>query len=167
MQTARPVEFEWDGEVMRPRYPKLADREYAVGERVSLAPYLGRSELSHKHEFAWLKEAWANLPEDIADEFPTPEHLRKRALIAAGYYREEIIDASTNAAALRVAGYAKRKDEFAVTVVRGPIVVIREAESQSRRAMGAKRFQESKTAIMEVIADMIGVTPAELERAAA
>lgn len=154
---APPEPFEWDGEVMRPLRPKRADAFYTVGERYIMAPVSHRSDATHKHEFAWLRDAWMSLPEGLADLYPTTEHLRKRALIDAGYYDESITDCGTNAAALRVAGAFRAIDDFSLVIVRGPLVVRRTAKSQSRRAMKKDEFQASKTAIMEVIASMIGV----------
>lgn len=160
-----PTAFTWDGEalVMVPKWPRLAASRFEGGRDYLLVDVEHRSDASHRHEFAWLKTAWTNLPEDLADLFPSPEHLRKRALIDAGFYHETMIDAGSNAAALRVASHLRTKDDFAHVVVRGAFVVERTAKSQSRRAMGKHEFQESKTAILEVIAAMIGVTPATLE----
>lgn len=157
MNAALP--FEWDGEAMkvRPGFQKQADRLFCIGETYRMAEVEERSDASHRHEFAWLREAWASLPENLAEHFPTPEHLRKRALIDAGYYHETIIDVGTSAGALRVASYARGEDEFAAVVVRGPVVVIRKAKSQSRRAMDKAEFQASKTAIMEIVAGILGV----------
>lgn len=160
----RPVFFQWDGEAMIPRNPKRADAEYAVGEIYPLVPLEDRSQASHAHEFAWLKEAWLQLPESLTDLYPTPEHLRKRALIEAGFYDETIIDAGTNAAALRVASAIRAREEFSLVIVRGPAVVIRTAKSQSRRAMQKNEFQASKTAIMEVIGAMIGAPIDQISR---
>ena len=154
--------FKWDGEAMIPIRPKLADETYIVGSVYWLEVEQPRSGVSHNHEFAWIKEAWLQLPHAIADQFPTPQSLRKKALIDAGFYDETVVDAGTNAAALRVAAVMRADDEFAHVVVRGPIVVRRKAKSQSRRAMGGKDFQASKSAIMEIIAGLIGVTPAAL-----
>ena len=148
------------------RFAREADRYFVIGERYRLEEVSERSEVSHKHEFAWLREAWRNLPEDLADQFPTPEHLRKRALIQAGFYHETVTDCGSNAAALRVMAMARGMDQFAYAVVRGPLCVVRTAESQSRRAMDKARFQDSKTKIMEIIAEMIGVTPETLGREA-
>lgn len=157
-----PEPFEWDGEVMRPLRPRRADAFYTVGERYILAPISQRSDATHKHEFAWLREAWMSLPETLADQYPTTEHLRKRALIDAGYYDETIVDAGTAAAAIRVASAFRSIDDFSLVIVRGPYVIRRSAKSQSKRAMGAAVFQESKTKIMELIAQMLGVEPAAL-----
>lgn len=125
-----------------------------------------RSEKTHRHEFAWLREAWRNLPEKYADQYPSPEHLRKRALIEAGYYREEVIDAGSNAAAIRVAGYLRSHDDFVLVIVRRALVFVRTAKSQSRRAMNKAEFQASKSAILDIVANMLGLTPAQLRSAA-
>jgi hypothetical protein len=62
-----------------------------------------RSKKSHDHFHAHLDEAWKQLPHGISELYPSVDHLRKRALIDAGYYDEEIIDCGTNEAAIRVA----------------------------------------------------------------
>lgn len=151
MDTFPPLTCDWDGEVFRPIHPRRADNYLTVGERYSLVQYEDRSAATHNHQFAWLYDAWMNLPEDIADQYPTPEHLRKRALIDAGFYDETIIDAGTHAAAIRVAAAVQAIDTFALVFVRKCFVIRRTAKSQSRRAMKKDEFQKSKTAIMEVI----------------
>jgi hypothetical protein len=149
---------------MVPLNPRAADRLYVVGQRYNLEHREDRSATTHNHEFAWLHEAWLNLPENLADVYASPEHLRKRALIDTGWYDEEIIDCSTNAAALRVASSFRRRDDFALVIVRGPLVSIRTAKSQSRRAMTKRQFAASKQAILEVVSAMIGVSPDALDR---
>jgi hypothetical protein len=167
MTPDRPQGFTWNGETMVPRSQRLADKAYTVGENYILVTHEDRSTATHNHEFAWLKDAWLNLPENLADEFPTPEHLRKRALIDGGFYDQTIIDAGSNAAALRVASAIRAREEFSLVIVRGPAVVIRTAKSQSRRSMNKQEFQASKTAILEVVSVMIGVNPEELAGQAA
>lgn len=167
MSQVYPLSFTWDGEAMLPLNARAADRQYVVGEHYKLAPYEERSAATHNHEFAWLQEAWQNLPENLADAYPTPDHLRRRALIEAGYFTEKAVDAGSNAAALRVAAFARSENEFALVMVRGAFVIMRIAKSQSRRAMNKQEFQASKTAIMEVIASLIGATPEALAKAEA
>lgn len=165
-----PMTYRWTGEAMEPlhRFHNAANAEFVVGETYRLEIVEERSGASHNHEFAWLKEAWLNLPEDIADQYPSPEFLRKRALIAAGFYDEQIIDAGTRAAAMRVAAGVRNRpgSDFSVIFVRGCFVVIRDAKSQSRRAMKAPEFQASKQAVLETVAEMIGVAPDQLGKAA-
>lgn len=154
---SRPVAYQWDGEAMKPLHPRIADKEYVVGERYMLAPFEQRSTASHNHEFGWLHEAWLNLPEHLSGDFLSSEHLRKWALIRAGYSDSQSHVCSSKAEALRLAAFLRPIDEFSVVIVSNCVVTRFTAQSQSKRAMGAKLFQESKTAIMEVIARLIGV----------
>lgn len=157
-----PLDWIWNGSAMVPFNLRAAERQFSPGARYRLEVREERSAATHAHEFAWLHDAWANLPERIADLYPSPEHLRKRALIEAGFYDEEIVDAGSNAAALRVASAFRRIDDFALVIVRGGFVILRRAKSQSRRAMDKKTFQASKSAIMDVVAGLVGVTPTQL-----
>jgi hypothetical protein len=161
-----PLTYRWDGEAMQvaKRHQRAADAAFTIGAEYDLVEHQDRSEASHGHEFAWLKEAWRNLPERYADNFPTTEHLRKRALIDAGFFNEEIIDAGSNAAALRVASAFRRREEFSLVIVRGAFVFIRSAKSQSRRAMDKAEFQASKQGIIDVVSAMLEVAPADLVR---
>jgi hypothetical protein len=155
---------------MRPvgkHWAKRADEQWVVGDKYFVDIRHERSDATHKHEFAWLREAWLNLPEHLVDLYPNPEMLRKRALIEAGYYNEDVLDCGNNAAALRVATYLRGQDAFTLTIIRGPTVLIRRAKSQSYRAMSRQEFQSSKSAIMEVIASLIGTTPEALRRSSA
>jgi hypothetical protein len=164
MSAPAPIPCKWDGDSFSPlpRFDRQADARFVIGETYNLAAVEDRSDASHRHEFAWLREAWQSLPESLSDQFPSPEHLRKRALIDAGFYDEQIVDAGTNRAALRVAAAFRTREEFALVIVRGGYVFIRTAKSQTRRAMDKAEFQRSKTAIMETIATLIGVTPEAL-----
>jgi hypothetical protein len=152
---------------MVPMHPRLAERQFARGETYTLVQHEERSTATHNHEFAFIAEAWRNLPDDLAELYPTAEHLRKRALIQAGYFDEMVVDAGTNAAALRVASAFRAMDDFAFVVVRGPLVVRRTAKSQSRRSMNKREFAESKSKILDIISDMLGVAPRDLETARA
>jgi len=147
---------------MVPRHPKVADREYVVGENYLLVPHNDRSQNTHNHYFAALAEAWSNLPEDLALDYPTPGHLRKRALIRAGYADERSICCASKAEALRVAAFIRPMDDYAVVTVSEAVVSVFTAKSQSKRAMGAKAFQESKEKVLDTVAAMIGVSRDQL-----
>ncbi len=161
-----PFAYRWTGDSFEPlvHFRKRCDEVFAIGEVHWLVPHEARSPQSHKHAFAWIRNAWALLPEEIAPLYPTPEHFRKKAMIEAGFFSEEIIDAGTVGAATRVAAYVAAKDQFQYVLVQGRFVIIRTAESQSYSSMKNARFQETKSAIMQVIADLIGITPEQLER---
>ena len=167
MAALYPQEFTWDGEAMVPRRPHLADRQYVVGETYRLGVEEERSRATHNHYFAAIHDAWMNLPEDKSERFPTEEHLRKWALVRAGYRDERTIVCASKAEAQRMAAFMKPLDDYAVIVARENIVVCWTAKSQSVKAMGKKAFQESKQAVLDILAGMIGTTPAVLAQNAA
>jgi len=146
------------------RATREANEQFVVGAAYRLVVEAERSEVSHNHQFAWLKEAFDQLPEDLMERFPTSEHLRKHALIATGYRTERTFVCASKAEALRLAAWLRPINEFAVIVPRDNVVIEWTAESQKRRAMGGQRFNESKQAILDHIAKMIGISSVELMR---
>lgn len=161
-----PLVYEWDGDAMKPlgRFKRACDKEFVVGELYHLVIAEPRSVTSHRHYFASLHEAWLNLPEDVAERFPTDEHLRKWALVKAGYADERSIVCASKAEAQRIASFIKPMDSFAVVVVSEATVKVYTPQSQSTRAMGVKTFQKSKEAVLGIVSDIVGVTPGEIER---
>jgi hypothetical protein len=161
--------FMWNGEAMIPARRKAADKAFVIGQRYWLDEVSERSWASHQQQFAWIAEAWANLPDALAEPFPSPEHLRKAALIATGWLRETVIDCGSRAAAARVAAYARGEDEFARIVVRGPTVIVQKARSQRMHGLDRMlkaEFEASKADILGWIAALIGVEPERLKGAA-
>jgi hypothetical protein len=154
--------FRWDGEAMRPVRAKTADETYVVGQLYWFEEEQPRNMAAHRAKFANIRDLWITLPESLQDEFPSPEALRARALIDAGYCTTRHIDAGSGAGAERVAAYVKGDKPFAAVVTRGTVVVVCEPESQSLKAMGAKRFAESMQAVESIILGMIGVSPSSL-----
>lgn len=169
--TAPPIPFMYEGDgrfAALPRARDLCAEHYGQGEVVMLAPVEERSEVSHRHEFAWLKDVWATLPETIAADFPSAEHLRKRALIATGWCMTQDYACGSKTEARRWAVNLRREtDEYTVVDVSESIVRVHRAKSQARGKMNRTDFQASKTAIIEWISDLIGVTPAQVENARA
>ena len=154
-----PVVFTWDGETMVPqqRFNRVCAKQYVVGETYPLIPMEARSQASHAHYFAAINEAWSNLPEDLTERFPTSEHLRKAALVKAGYADERTIVCASKAEAQRVAAFIRPMDTYAIVVVNEATVKVFTAQSQSMKAMGKKAFQESKDKVLEILAEQIGV----------
>ena len=141
-----------------------ADDVFVIGQVYKLEEIEERSTKSHKHYFACVREAWQNLPEEAADRFPSPEHLRKWALIMAGYADERSIVCASKAEALRLAAFIRPMDDFAVVVARENVVKAFTPQSQNTRAMDQKTFQESKDAVLDRIAQLIGTDAATLKR---
>ena len=166
MSTERPILCDWNGEAFIPAshaQSRVADQDYVVGERYRIAPLQERSQRSHAHYFACINESWRNLPDKLAERFSTPEHLRKFALIKAGFRDERSVTCASKAEALRVAAFVRDVDNYAIVVVHEATVIHYTAKSQSLRAMGKKDFQDSKDKVLQIISDMIGVQPATLQ----
>jgi hypothetical protein len=165
-----PVLFQWDGEAMRPatsRWAKEADELFVIGMRYRMVEEKERSIATHNHEFAWLAQAWESLPDELVDQYPSPEHLRKKGLIAKGHCTMTQHACATAAEAERLeAAITKHVDTYAVVRRRGNVVTVYEAVSQSRRAMGAAQFQRSKSDLMDFVGELLGVEPEALGAAA-
>jgi hypothetical protein len=159
-----PITMQWDGEVMRPlaRFGKECDRRYVVGETYPLEVHESRSSNTHRHYFAALNDAWANLPEAVAPQFPSVEHLRKWALIKAGICDTRDHVCGSDAEARALASFIEPIDSYAVVEVRGPVVRIHTAKSQSVRSMDKATFQDSKQKVLDAVANLIGVPVSEL-----
>lgn len=158
--SGQPIQFRWDGEHMIPlvRFERAADAQFCIGEVYTLVEHQERSMASHGHYFACVNEAWRNLPEAEVDRFPTAEHLRKWALIRAGFRDERTIVCGSAAEAQRMAAFMKPLDEYAIIVPREATVTVWTAQSQSMKAMGKAVFQTSKDEVLGVLADLLGTT---------
>lgn len=145
---------------------RRCDELFVVGERYRMEEVNERSQSSHAHEFAWLAEAWRNLPEQYAQEpwAQSPEHLRKYALIRTGFCHTDTFACGSHAEAMRWAPRLRSDDEYCIVSVEGMVVHRFRAMSQSKRAMGAKKFQESKQAILEFVSSLLGVSAANLQQ---
>lgn len=123
-----------------------------------------RSTASHNHQFAEIHDLWANLPHHHAQApyAASPEAFRKHGLIATGHcdvntisftHREDAI-----AAAPFIADLARKAHGYALTVVRGTLVVCSTPHSQSYKAMGKDRFHKSKADVLDWGHSLLGVT---------
>jgi hypothetical protein len=159
--TPTPWIYEGDG-VMRaasPYFVRRAEQEYTRGARYMLIEHQERSASAHNHYFASLTEAWMNLPEDIAGEFPTFEKFRATGLIATGFYDERRIICPSAEEAERMAAFIAPLNELAVVSHCGPAVVVRTPKSQSYRAMNKAEFRKSKEAVLAWAWGLVGVDP--------
>lgn len=160
-----PIIWTYDGDNLVPGsgyWRRMAAEHMVVGQRYRMVEEAERSTASHNHEFAWLTEAWNSLPDELLAQYPNKEVLRKHGLIAKGYCTVVQHVCPTKAEAERLTAILKPRDIYAVVVQRGNVVTEYTAVSQSRRAMGNPQFQQSKTALMEFVGDLLGVDPETL-----
>lgn len=166
--SAAPIilEYEGDGQFRAPKsFVPMCDKAFVVHERYRMAVQEERSAISHRHFFAVIREAWLNLPDDLALEYTSEDRLRKRALIATGYFTERRIVLSSAADARKMAAFLmQRADDGTVFAVAGNVVIERTARSQSTGPNGMRKaeFQKSKTDVLEWIAALINVELATL-----
>jgi hypothetical protein len=163
MSEVLPMRYEGDG-VFRCLHPKRVRLDPGTVHGWQMAEH--RSAKSHDHFFACVNEAWKSLPEDMADDFPSPEHLRKWALIKAGFCSETRIVCANNSEAMTLATKSKAMDRFSVVAIDGKAVTIWTADSQRRDAMGRQEFQEAKERALHIISELIGTDAATLKEAA-
>jgi hypothetical protein len=163
--TVPPLMLTWTGDALEPAsgyWRRTANEHLVVGERYRMVEEAERSTVSHNHEFAWLKEAWNSLPDELLDQYPNTEILRKHGLIAKGHCTMKQHVCASVAEAERLAAILKPYDAYAIVRQRGPVVTVYTAVSQSKRAMGAKMFQQSKSDLMDFVGDLLGVDPETL-----
>lgn len=162
-----PIWFQWDGESMVPKSASAADQYFIIGQTYRLGEIEERSEISHNHQFAFLKTAWDSLPERMRTEYPSVEALRKRGLIATGFYSVQDYACGSKAEAARWADFLKREvEEYALVVPSESVVRVFRARSQKRSAMNKADFQASKDALMEWVSGLLEVAPGLLAEAA-
>lgn len=155
-----PLWWRFNGAVMVPMRPELAERQFIPDGRYLLEAHHERSYQRHKAYFASLHDAWSSLS---TDQFPTPEHLRKFALIKTGFHDQRVMVCDTPSIADRVAAFVAPFDTYAIVTVEGRVVTVFTAESQSYKAMGRDKFNDSMDAVLDYCAGLIGVTKEELE----
>lgn len=161
MMATAPLLLRYEGEgdfrVMSNYWAARADKEFVVGEVYKMVEHHDRSDASHNHYFAAVKNGFDNLPDHMKGEYPTVEHLRKKALIRCGYRNERDIVLSSMAEAERVASFMRPMDDYCIVVPVNCVVRVWTAKSQKKSAMDAREFQQSKTDVLDFIDDLLGV----------
>lgn len=165
----KPVLFTWNGESMVPhaRFKRLCDQQFTVSEDYALEVVENRSMAGHRGFMASVAEGWNNLSEENAKHFPSPEHLRKWALVQCGYasLEETVLDSEKDAR--KYAAMVRRHEEYAVIRVKGGVVQVWTPRSQAMYGpdrMKRPEFEESSRAVLDLIASMSRTTRGELSK---
>lgn len=128
-----------------------AFERWEEGQLVPVVEHSQRSDKSHDHYFATLHDMWVSLPEELSADFPNEDVLRAHALIRTGYANKRQLVCRSNADAERTAAFMRPSSPLAIIAVEGCVVTEWTAESQRYRAMGKRRFQESKDAVLTYV----------------
>ena len=165
----KPILFTWNGDAMvpHPRFKRLCDQYFTVHEEYPLEVVENRSLAGHRGFMASVAEGWNNLSEENAKHFPSPEHLRKWALVQCGYasLEETVFDSERDAR--KFAAMVRRHEEYAVIKVKGNVVQIWTPRSQAMYGpdrMKRPEFEESSRAVLDLIATMSRTTRGELQK---
>lgn len=164
---SQPFLVRWNGDAFEPhpRFRRFCDATFVIGELYNLVEEELASDRSRRFFFASVREAWKNLPDELADVYPTDVALRKKALIATGWREERMFVAPSKAEARRLAAFMAPIDTDSVVDVNECVVRIWTARSQKRRAMNKQEFRKSVDDVLGFCAGLIGVEKSELEKA--
>jgi hypothetical protein len=144
-------------------WQKQADKYYVIGERYRVLHENERSAKSHRFYFASIRDAHSNMPDALLELHPSPEALRKHALIRTGWCDQITFVCASAAEARRAVAFWAPMHPESIVVSQRNVLVMYTAKSQSVKAMGAKDFQQSKSDVLTWIAQQIGTTKAALE----
>ena len=168
MSFSVPLQYLGEGQFQAMRgHAKRCDKELIIGEVLTWEEIKTRSINSHSHYFASVHDAWLNLPEQYAMEFPNDTALRKFALIKTGYCKTHKMVAINNSEAIKLASFMQSLEEYSICEVTGNVVTVWTADSQKYRAMGKKLFQKSKDDVLTFLSQFIGTDIATLKQAQA
>lgn len=164
-----PILTTWTGDAFEPlqRHGNYCAAHFVIGEKYFIEPEAPRNMAAHRAYFAQIANDWRNLPESVAADFPTPEHLRKHALIKCGYADEKVVVCRTNQDAHAVAGIIAALEGYCIVEIVFNVARAWMPRSQSVKAMGAVEFKASKDKVLDYLATMLQVSRDEAERAAA
>lgn len=122
-----------------------------------------RSQAEHNHQFAAVHDLYENLPINHAGApyAASADAFRKHGLIATGYCDVSTLDFASPASALKsapvIAAMARKAHGYALVIARGPLVVCSTPHSQSFKAMGKERFQQSKADVLVWAETLLGI----------
>ena len=111
--------------------------------------------------FAIVHESYDNLPAKWSKRFPSVEHLRKWALIKAGWC--DVVQVVAGSTVRQIADAMRKLDRFAVISVNGEIITIFTAKSQTRKNQPKAQFMETAQKVYNILSDMLGT---DVEQAA-
>lgn len=156
----------WIDGVFRPLPPfqKQAERQFVDGENYWVEPMSDRSMESHRHYFACLKTAFDNLPEKYGRRWRTIEEFRHWALIQSGWCTTRTALCKSDDEVHRRVNEELRYNPDAEIVIDHHTVTIRSAVSQARKALGKRKFEQSKQDVLAVVSKVIGADVTMLEK---
>lgn len=152
------------------RFARLCNRQFELEEDYALGPVDNVPGRSRASFFMSVHNAWDSLPEDSDEVFASEEHLRKRALVKAGWADHSVTNWKTKADARRHAVDLRKIDGYAVIAVNGEgdswTVDVWVARSIAAGQIKGEEFKGVKMRAERWLASLSGCTTEELKAAA-
>lgn len=148
------------------RYENFAARQFVAGNTYRLGPSEVQSEASRGHFFICIHLAWENLPEDVTPRWRDETHMRRWILIEKGWYHESEFVVADRDTALQLATYIEARNRYARFAVIDNKLIVREAMSQSPKAMGKNNFERSKQDVLGFLTNLLGIDVTTLKKEA-
>lgn len=167
MNRLASLDFVWTGAHMQPAdyAVRRAAAQYQKDQTYKLVADERVTEPERGFYFRCVRAAWRTIHED-GDRFPTAEHLRKAALIKCNHYKVRYITCENAKQAERVSANVTDKDEYSVVDLKGNVVAVYTAISQSNKPGGLTidEWRRTRDDVMDSLAQMLGVSREVLER---
>jgi hypothetical protein len=151
------------------RWEKTCRDTFTVGDSYVMSISEPHDAKTRAAYFATVNDVFDNLPEAMARQFVDATTLRKHALIETGWAIETLFVGRSKAEAQRHAAWQtwvdRQTGDYSIsTVVGGKTVRTWRAKSQKVHEMRWKDFCRSVDDVLEYLAKMIHVDPADLRR---
>ena len=133
-----------------------------IGEHYRLEIFNERSQKYHAKYFATIADAWEHLPEPWSILLPSPENLRKYALIKAGHCDATTFVLKNRPEALAALAAFRLFDGYCLATATKNVVTVWRARSQRKAVQDARQFYETTQKVFTIIGEIIGVDPLTL-----
>lgn len=154
--------------VFSPLSPKAIQDKFQEGELVFLRVDRKRNWPGHQAFMALINDAFETMPDNLREEYSSPDILRRRLLIASGYATIDSIVCTSNDEAIKTAyKMAKFTNDHTFLSLRGSVVVIARAHSQAMDKMDADTFKASCEACIDQLEKLLGCSKEEIKAHAA
>lgn len=148
-----------------PLNPAQVSQSFKEGELYFFKADQKRYWPRHQWFMATIRSCWESLPEHLKEEYPSPDFLRKRMLVLAGYSKITKIRYSSREDAYTTAALiSKFMDDYSVIQVDGSTIKIETARSQAIKIskdddlMDNDEFKRSCDNVLDLIAILLGTS---------
>lgn len=151
-------------------YHKMrCEKMFGAGQEITFEELGDRNMNRHRMYFARLKELWLTLPESMAEDFPSPEVLRKHALIRCGYATMRKFSMANADEASALERMLSELESYAVCEITAPVVgsprrilAVWVPQSQAVKNMGKSEFDKSVTDVLDYCERLVRSEPGKV-----